>query len=69
MREITRNGKKTTLKVRNYLRNELHVDMSDNNIKIVLSEVNLKFKVNQKKSKLLLYQVKARLKFTKCHFH
>jgi hypothetical protein len=69
VREITRGGKETAHKVGNYLREELHVGISDSTMKRVLREASLKCKVKQKKPELTLRQIKAKLEFAKRHCH
>jgi hypothetical protein len=54
VREITVGGLETAHKVGNYLREELHIGMSDNIVRRVLQKASLKCKVKQKKPKLTL---------------
>jgi len=69
IREITISGMETAYKVGNYLREEVHVDMSDSIVRRVLCEAGLRCKVKPKKPKLTFLQKKARLEFARCHLH
>lgn len=69
VRAITVGGLETAHKVGNYLREELHVGMSDSTVRRVLRKAGLKCKVKQKKPKLTLLQIKRRLEFARCHCH
>ena len=59
----------TPHKVGNYLKEELHVGVSDRIGRRVLQKVGLKCKMKQKKPKLTLLQIKGGLEFAKCHCH
>ena len=69
VREITIGGLEIVHKVGHYLREELHVGMSDSTVRRVLQKAGLKCKVKQKKPKLTLLQNKGRLEFARCCCH
>ena len=54
VKAITIGGLETAHKVRNYLREELHVGMSNSTVRRVFRKAGLKCKVKQKKPKLTL---------------
>jgi hypothetical protein len=69
VREIIVGGLETAHKVGNYLREELHVGMSNSIVRRVLRKACLKCKVKEKKPKLTLLQIKGRLEFSRHHCH
>ena len=69
MREIIVGGLETTHKIRNYLREELHVGKSDSIVKRVLQKAGSKCKIKLKKPKLTLLQIKGQLEFANRHCH
>jgi hypothetical protein len=69
MREIIVGGLETAHEIENYLREELHVGMSDSIVRRVLRKVGLNCKVKQKKPKLTLLQIKGQLEFARRHCH
>ena len=59
MREITVGGLEIAYKVGNYLREELHIGISDSTVTRVLRKAGLKCKVKQKKPKITMIQIKG----------
>jgi hypothetical protein len=59
VREIIVGGLEIAHKVGNYLREELHVGMSNSSVRRVLLKAGLKCKVKQKKPKLTHLQIKG----------
>lgn len=69
MKGITRGGKKSALKVGNYIRKDLYIGMNNSTMKKILCEADLKCKVKQKKPKVILCEVKIRFEFAKLYCH